>query len=157
MPDYIADPRLSRLSFTQLKRCVKEGTEDGSVHRAADGATTKFALATLAEDNAISLETILSTAPPPSERSQRSFTSAMKTAQCSAATAALETSCSSSNGDGNDSAASRGVAALLAERDAQVVATASRAAEALQAAEDASRLAASTSASAEAAMRELEA
>ena len=68
-PDYIADPRLSKVTFTQLKKYLAGACDPGNeLSGSIKSAMTRFALATLAEENAISLEALLAPLGPPPPR-----------------------------------------------------------------------------------------
>ena len=64
MRDYVGDPRLSRVSFVSLQTFVKaQAASDDKILAEVNGAASKFALATLAEEKGIILDALLSSVP----------------------------------------------------------------------------------------------
>ena len=63
--DYLTDPRLMKVPFTQLKSHVKEKAKDIVTREDVFAASTKFALVTIAEKEGIKLDGARANTPPP--------------------------------------------------------------------------------------------
>lgn len=152
MPDWIADPRLGQVAFGSLKAFMLKVTSDTncdeSTRFAVSDAMTKFSLATLAEERKIDLLPLLEAAPlaSPSRSPAPSHRRSLRSSSSSAAAAATA---------GGMSDAVAAPPAVEDPLEAAVRETAAQAAEALHAAEDAARLAAFATSSAETSLREL--